>query len=105
MIDKTETGKKIAVFRKRKGLSQASLAEKLGVTTQAVSKWECGQSLPDAELLAELSWLFGVSINSLLEGAEDAPSFAVRRKNSLPQKAERFLKNSDQKPLISSLAP
>lgn len=105
MIDKTETGKKIAVFRKRKGLSQSALAEKLGITTQAVSKWECGQSLPDAELLAELSWLFGVSINSLLEGGGDAPSFAVRRKNSLPQKAECFLNNNDQKPLISSLAP
>ena len=58
MIDKAQTGKKIAIFRKRQGMSQSDLAEKLGVSTQAVSKWECAQSLPDTELLTELSdWL------------------------------------------------
>lgn len=105
MIDKTETGKKIAVFRKRKGLSQSALAEKLGVTTQAVSKWECGQSLPDIELLVELSWLFDVSINSLIEKREGVTAFKASRKNSLPQQAEELLKDSDRKPIVASLTP
>ena len=43
------------------------MAEKLGVTPQAVSKWECGTALPDIELLLELSHLYKVSVNELLE--------------------------------------
>ena len=42
MIDKLHFGKRIAILRRKTGLSQTALAEKLGVTSQAVSKWECG---------------------------------------------------------------
>jgi len=45
MINKIHFGKRISLLRKKSGLSQAVLAEKLGVTSQAVSKWECGVSL------------------------------------------------------------
>ena len=67
MINKIHFGKRIAGYRKGINLSQAELAEKLSVTSQAVSKWECGKALPDVELLMELSYLYGVSINELLE--------------------------------------
>lgn len=55
-------------FRKQKQLSQEQLAEQLGITTQAVSKWECSLSYPDIDLLPQLADLFGVSIDILLRG-------------------------------------
>ncbi|MFA7673968.1 MAG: helix-turn-helix transcriptional regulator [Clostridia bacterium] len=53
MINKVHFGKRITSFRRRINLSQAELAEKLGVTSQAVSKWERGTALPDIELLLD----------------------------------------------------
>lgn len=88
MIDKLQTGKRIAVLRKKLGMSQPELAEKLNISTQAVSKWECGLALPDVELLAELSWLFGLSINSLLEGGEKFAASVTEKNAELPEKAE-----------------
>lgn len=67
MIQKIHFGKRIAAHRKALSLSQADLAQRLGVTAQAVSKWETGSALPDVELLLALSHLYGVSINELLE--------------------------------------
>ena len=55
MVNKTHFGKRISAFRRSSGLSQADLADKLGVTSQAVSKWECGNTIPDIDLLLELS--------------------------------------------------
>lgn len=57
---------KIKNYRNELGLSQEALAGKLGVTAQAVSKWECAQAYPDIELLPELAEIFQVSIDSLL---------------------------------------
>lgn len=70
MINKKYFGKRIAACRRQIGLSQTALAERLGVTSQAVSKWECGSTIPDTELLLELSRLYSVSINELLEGRD-----------------------------------
>lgn len=67
MINKIHFGKRLAGHRKRLGLSQDALSEMLFVTPQAVSKWECGAALPDLDKLLELSHLFHVSINQLLE--------------------------------------
>ncbi len=59
-------GKRIAENRKRLGLTQDALAEKLGVTAQAVSKWENDQSCPDITMLPKLAEIFGVSTDELL---------------------------------------
>lgn len=67
MVNKIHFGKRLAAFRRKSGLSQTDLAEKIGVTSQAVSKWECGNSVPDVELLLELSHLYKVTINEMLE--------------------------------------
>ena len=67
MIQRKEFGKRIGAARRTLGLSQTALAEKLRVTPQAVSKWECGTAMPDIELLLELSHLYGITINDLLE--------------------------------------
>ena len=55
----------IAFHRKRLGLTQEALAQKLGVTNQAVSKWESGQSCPDIALLPALADLFGITLDEL----------------------------------------
>ncbi len=78
MINKVHFGKRMASLRRRINLSQVELAEKLGVTSQAVSKWECGIALPDIELLLEVSNLYNVSINELLEGRNIITKLASR---------------------------
>ena len=59
-------GKRIAANRKRLGLTQDALAEKLGVTAQAVSKWENDQSCPDITTLPRLAEIFGTTTDALL---------------------------------------
>ena len=61
-----ETKDILLELRKRENLTQEELAEKLFVTRQAVSRWEAGETTPNAETLKSLSRLFNVSINTLL---------------------------------------
>ena len=59
-------GKRIAAGRKKLGLTQDALAEKLGVTAQAVSKWENDQSCPDISMIPRLAQLFSITTDELL---------------------------------------
>ncbi len=61
---------KIYYCRKKAGLSQEELAERLGVTRQSVSKWECGAALPELDKLAVLVSTFGVTADWLISDAE-----------------------------------
>ena len=70
-------GKRIAEYRKKKNLKQDELAEMLGVSAQAVSKWENDLSCPDISLLPELSRIFGVSIDEIVQGKKDEPVVSV----------------------------
>lgn len=65
-------GERIKHHRKRLGLTQEQLAERIGVSAQAVSKWENNLSCPDISILPELSALFGISIDELLGKQETA---------------------------------
>lgn len=67
-MEQVKIGKFIANKRKEQGLTQLQLAEKLGITDRAVSKWETGKSLPDASLMPELCKLLKITINDLLCG-------------------------------------
>jgi len=60
-------GEKISEMRKNRKLTQEQLGEKLGVTGQAVSKWESGASMPDILLLPQLCEILGISVEALLE--------------------------------------
>lgn len=55
-------------LRKEKGMTQAELAAKLGVTNKAVSKWETGEAMPETSLLLPISEIFGVTVDELLNG-------------------------------------
>ena len=57
---------KLLSLRRKAGLSQEELAEKLDVSRQAVSRWEMGETMPDAQNLIMLSDIFGVSVDYLL---------------------------------------
>ncbi len=59
-------GANIADLRKKKGLTQEEFAEKLGVTAQAVSKWENGVSCPDIMLLPKIASIFSISVDELM---------------------------------------
>ena len=68
MMDQIKIGQFIAECRKQKGLTQMQLAEKLGITDKAISKWERGISMPDTSIMLELCDILGISVNELLSG-------------------------------------
>lgn len=67
-MDTQKTGEFIRELRKEKNMTQVELAEKLSCTDKAVSRWETGKGLPDADMLLSLSSVFEISINELLLG-------------------------------------
>ena len=69
-MNQQKTGKYIAEKRKLQNMTQAQLAEKIGVSDRAVSKWERGLSMPDVSKYEELCELLEVSINELFAGED-----------------------------------
>lgn len=67
-MNQEKVGKFIKEIRTKNNLTQKEFAEKLGVTFQAVSKWENGKNIPDISLLKEISKMFNVNIDDILEG-------------------------------------
>ena len=67
-MDQIKIGKFIADCRKKKNITQEQLAEKLGITDRAVSKWERGLSLPDADKMLDLCIILDINVNELLNG-------------------------------------
>ena len=93
-MDQIKTGNLIAYCRKEKGLTQANLAEQLGVSDRAVSKWETGRSLPDADNMLELSRILGITVDELLkgektdEGGFDQMAETINKLNTKQQEEE-----------------
>ena len=90
-------GNRIAKYRKEKGFTQEGLAEKLGVSSQAVSKWENDISCPDIGLLPPLCKLLGITTDELLTGN----STAVRM---LPERERKPLEELTFRVRINSVA-
>lgn len=74
MAKNMELDKRMQELRKSRGLSQEQLAEAAGVSRQAVSKWELGESAPELEKVLALSEFFGVTTDYLLKGSSPAPA-------------------------------
>lgn len=91
-------GLKLQEIRKQNKLSQEALAEKLGVSRQAISKWERGESAPDTENLIALSRIYGVSIDELLgnnsqtqkEDLYEEPVTEIKPEYDIPQREEKL---------------
>ena len=67
-MDQLKIGKFIAKCRKEKKLTQSKLAETLGITDRAISKWETGNGMPDSSIMLELCEILGITVNELLSG-------------------------------------
>ena len=67
-MDQEKIGKFIANLRKEKHLTQAELANKLGITDRAISHWENGRSMPDVSIFEKLCEILGISVNELISG-------------------------------------
>ena len=67
-MDQIKVGKFIAACRKEQGMTQANLAEKLGISDRAISKWENGKSMPDTGIMLELCEHLKINVNELLSG-------------------------------------
>ncbi len=93
-MDQVKTGNFIAQCRREKDLTQAALAEQLGISDRAVSKWETGRSLPDADNMLELSGILGVTVDELLKGEKadkggfDQMADTINKLNTKQQEAE-----------------
>ena len=83
-MDLKKTGLFISGSRKDKGLSQQELADKIGVTDKAVSKWETGRGFPDVSILKTLSGVLEVSITEIINGDTVSPE-------SIEEKADNAL--------------
>ncbi len=94
---------KITELRRRSGLSQEQLGEKVGVSRQAVSKWEMAQSVPDIDKIMALADLFGVSVDLLLKdeyGPEDLGTMPLpdrrHQKMITPEEAQAFFQEKKE---------
>lgn len=91
-IMNVEIANKLVKLRKNRGLSQEALADKLGVSRQAVSKWERAESSPDTDNLISLSRLYDVSIDDMLNGQIDEMDNAedAKRKRLIKHKHDAW---------------
>jgi transcriptional regulator with XRE-family HTH domain len=69
-MDTGKVGSYIAICRKRKAMTQQGLADALGITNKAISKWETGQGMPDISILPALSEILGITVDELLKGED-----------------------------------
>ena len=80
-----QIGKTIRKYRKEKGMTQEEMANRLGVTTPAVNKWENENSYPDITLLAPIARLLGISLDTLLSFQENL----TKSRRNLPRTDKR----------------
>lgn len=87
MFDMQKIGKTIVSLRKSKNMTQMELADKLGISFQAVSNWERGNSMPDISKLPELAEIFGVTLDELL--GEKSPLIEAAVEDRLEECVEK----------------
>ena len=114
-----EIGNQIKQFRLRRNITQDALAQHLGVTAQAVSKWERGIATPDIAMLPDISAYFGVTIDELFALSDDTrmeriqnmiwdmrflnPADVENERQFLLEKARREPKNGDPLCILAQL--
>ena len=101
---KIQLGGNIAAYRKKIGLTQAGLAEKLNYSDKAVSKWERGESLPDVLTLVQLADLFEVTVNDLLSDPNELPADGGKVQKAMEKAVEKALKRKADKRIIQLLS-
>ena len=97
-------GKNIAAYRKRCGLTQAELADKLNYSDKAVSKWERGESTPDIITLAQLAEQFGITVDELIRDPDALPEHTGAVQQAMGRVVEKTLKRKADKNIILGLS-
>ena len=97
-------GSNISQYRKRAGLTQAGLAEKLNYSDKAVSKWERGESVPDVLTLALLADQFDITVNDLLSDPDALPENPTNLEAAMTKVSEKALKRKANKGIILKLS-
>ena len=98
---KSRIGTNIAAHRKRCGMTQAGLAEKLNYSDKAISKWERGESVPDVITLMQLAEQFEITVSDLLEDPNQLPADADGKMQHV---VEKHLKRKANKSIILKLS-
>ena len=101
---KLQLGTNIASYRKRLGLTQVGLAEKLNYSDKAVSKWERGESMPDVLTLTQLAELYGVTVDDLLSDPNALPENTSKVEKVMEKAVEKTLKRKADKGMILGLS-
>lgn len=101
---KAMLGSNIASYRKRQGLTQAGLAEKINYSDKAVSKWERGESVPDILTLVQLAELFDITVNELLTDPNRLPEQTGAVVGRMEKAVEKTLKRKADKQSILGLS-
>lgn len=99
-MEKQTIGRFIATLRKANGYTQAQLAEKLGVSDKAISRWERDETAPDLTLIPVIAELFGVTCDELLRGQRSAVQVAQPSPEPQPQRS-KFLRQHLKKSLTT----
>lgn len=95
----SEFGEFLYELRKEKGMTQAALAERLGVTNKAVSKWETGEAMPETSLLKPIAEIFGVTADELLAGRRlDAERHELTPSEGFEKDKHLFTSGKDDPP-------
>lgn len=101
---KIQIGRNIAAHRKRCGLTQAELAQRLNYSDKAVSKWERGESAPDVVTLVSLAKRFQISLSELVSDPNALPENTGNVQKTMGKVVERALKRKADKKIILGLS-
>ncbi len=102
-MDISKLNENIAFFRKKRGITQEELANALGVTNQAVSKWESGKCAPDIQLLPDIAEYFNISIDELFGRSVNSDiSTKIQSSKETSSKLDAAINIASKKGYISS---
>ena len=101
---RAQIGANIAAYRKRLGMTQVGLAEKLNYSDKAVSKWERGESVPDVITLMGLAGHLGTTVNELLKDPNELPPDTGPVEKTMERMVQRTLKRKANKNIILGLS-
>ena len=101
---KVQIGTNISNLRKRQGLTQAGLAEKLNYSDKAVSKWERGESAPDILTLVSIAQVLGVTVDDLISDPNALPEQTGAVQQAMDQVVQKTLKRKADKRIIVQLS-
>lgn len=101
---KSQIGINISNLRKRQGLTQAGLGEKLNYSDKAVSKWERGESAPDILTMVSIAQVLGVTVDDLLQDPNALPEQTGAVQHAMDQVVQKTLKRKADKRIIVQLS-